>query len=412
MNMDVKKVVGEVIGKVKPDEKLMKELWVETKNLKSLIEKGIKKRKVKADVFLGGSFAKGTMIKKNKYDVDVYVRFKDGKKDISEELGKILVKAEKIHGSRDYFRIQKGSATWEIIPILRISKPGEAKNITDLSPFHVTYIQSKIKKNKKLGDEILLAKAFCYAQEVYGAESYIHGISGYGVELLLCYYQSFMKMIRTMGEAEERIIIDGEKQYKNKNEILNSVNEAKLQSPIVLIDPTFRERNALAALSKETYEKFRNSCREFLKNPSLSFFERKSFDENEFRKGNGEFVKVVSKTNKQKGDIAGSKLFKFHRFLRGSAEKYFSILKDQFVYDDKQKGESYFMLEKKGEIILSGPPIVSIENVARFKKKHKNCYVEEGKVYAKESGKSWNTFFKEFKDKNKVSIKSMGIKLD
>ena len=58
--------------------------------------------------------------------------------------------------------------------------------------------------------------------------------------------------------------------YKNKQELLNSVNESKLQSPIVLVDPTFKERNALAALSQETFLRFKESCAKFLRNPAPS----------------------------------------------------------------------------------------------------------------------------------------------
>lgn len=417
--MNTEKLLKEVIAKIKPDEKLIKEMGEETGKIKKKLESGMKKQKIKGDVFLGGSFAKGTMIRKDKYDIDVYVRFQESK-DMDkkfERLGKIfearssgeLGPGERIHGSRDYYRIVRGKATWEIIPILKIKKPEEAENITDLSPFHVTYIQKKIKQNKKLGDEILLAKAFCYAQNVYGAESYINGISGYGVELLVCYYGSFVKMIKAISRTGDKIIIDGEKQYKSKNEILNMVNEAKLQSPIVLIDPTFKERNALAALSLETFEKFREACKSFLKHPSAAFFERKVFDEKNFKKIKGEFVKIGEKTNKQSGDIAGSKLNKFHRFLKREMEKYFIIKKEHFEYDDGKKGESYFIIESKREIIISGPPINSVENVVKFRKKHKNCYIKEQKVFAKEKGKNFRDFFREFKERNKISIKSMGI---
>lgn len=407
--MDVKKLLKEVIKKIKPDASLLHGIEAETKNIKEKIEKALKKQKIKADVFLGGSFAKGTMIKKDKYDIDVYIRFdKKENKDISEKLAKLLKDAERIHGSRDYFRIGKGKATWEIIPILKISKPEDAENITDLSPFHVSYIKKKVKQ-RDIGDYILLAKAFCYSQNVYGAESYINGISGYGVELLICYYGSFMKMIQSVAQAEDKIIIDAEKQYAGKKEIMRGINEAKLQSPIVLIDPTFKERNALAALSKETFETFKQACRKFLAHPSLSFFEKKEFDEPAFKKTKGEFVKITVKTNKQSGDIAGSKLNKFHRFLKREIEKFFSIKKDEFIYDDNKTGESFFILEAKKELILQGPPINSIENVVKFRKKHKNCFIKNQMVFAKEKGKSWKDFFKAFKEKNKISIKSMGI---
>src|SRR3989344_5865150 len=101
--------------------------------------------------------------------------------------------AVRIHGSRDYFVVKENNNfEFEIIPTLKIKKPSEAKNIIDLSYFHVNYVRNKL-KNKKLADEIKLAKAFIHYSDCYGAESYINGFSGYAVELLVIYYGSFTK---------------------------------------------------------------------------------------------------------------------------------------------------------------------------------------------------------------------------
>jgi len=51
---------------------------------------------------------------------------------------------------------------------------------------------------KKILDEIRIAKAFCYANNCYGAESYISGFSGYALELLVYHYKSFLKFIKSM----------------------------------------------------------------------------------------------------------------------------------------------------------------------------------------------------------------------
>ena len=96
-------------------------------------------------------------------------------------------------------------------------------------------------KNKML-KEIMLAKAFCHASKCYGAESYIQGFSGYSLELLIYYYKGFMKFAREIAKdnGKNKIIIDIERFYKNKNEIMININSSKLQSPIILVDPTFK----------------------------------------------------------------------------------------------------------------------------------------------------------------------------
>ena len=57
-----------------------------------------------------------------------------------------------------------------------------------------------------------------------------------------------------------------------------NLNDAKLHSPIILVDPTYKQRNVLAALSKETFEIFQTECRKFIKKPSLYSFESKQVD--------------------------------------------------------------------------------------------------------------------------------------
>lgn len=404
--MNIKKILKKEAENVKPDKETTVKLARLASEIKAEIEKSLKKKKIRADVFLGGSYAKGTIIRKKGYDIDIYVRFDKKEKEIDKKLAS-LIRGEKIHGSRDYLRIKRQGVVFEIIPVVKISRAEEAENVTDLSFFHVNYIRKCIKK-LRLEDEIRLTKAFCYSNEVYGAESYIKGFSGYALELLICHYKSFLRFIKEAAEKES-IIIDSEKLYKNKNDILSSMNESKMQSPIILVDPTFRQRNALAALSRETYEKFREACRQFLKNPKSSFFEMKEFDVDSFKRGRGEFVKLAIETNKQAGDIAGSKLLKFFNMMKKHIDVGFKILKEKFIYDDNKRAEVYLILERRKEIILSGPPITNVENVVKFKNRHKKCYLKDQRVYAREKAKSWKDFFKEFKEKNKISIREMGI---
>ncbi len=88
-----------------------KRILQETHDISEIMKRGIKKKRVKAEVFVGGSLAKGTLIKKDKYDIDIFIRFKDDK-NASDIVEKILkgarIKADRIHGSRDYFSAKRG----------------------------------------------------------------------------------------------------------------------------------------------------------------------------------------------------------------------------------------------------------------------------------------------------------------
>lgn len=407
----IKEVLFKQVLLIKPDKELGSINQTTNQFCKEL-EKKLKNKKIKADVFVGGSLAKDTIIKKRKHDIDIFVRFDKSYKDdkISKLLGRAVkaMKARKIHGSRDYFQVSKGKLIFEIIPTARIARPEQARNVTDLSYFHVNYIKGKIRKKKTLAEDIRLAKSFAYAQDCYGAESYIKGFSGYALELLVSYYGSFLRFIKAIKESKEkRIILDPGKFYKNKQEILLELNEAKLQSPIVFVDPTFKERNALAALSRETLNKFKAACAAFLNKPNSKFFEKKDIEQ-ELKRKYKNLIIIEVKTNRQAGDIAGSKLKRFYEFLTRKAEKYFDIKIREFEYNEgKNIGKIYLVLRKKEKIIIQGPPVTAVEHLTRFKKKHKNCYIKKGKAYAKEKSMSLKEFLQDLK-KDKA-VREMGI---
>ena len=414
---NIKQILDEQIELVKPNSKTLNEIKTLTNDFVKNLEKKIKSKKIYAEVFVGGSLAKGTLIKKKNYDVDIFVRFdkKYDDNEISTLLGKIIDKnAKRVHGSRDYYKIIIKEIIFEVIPVLKIKKISEARNITDLSYFHVNYIKNKLKKNKKLADEIILAKTFAHAQNCYGAESYIHGFSGYSLELLICHYNGFLNFLKEISKVDtkkEKKIIDDKKFYKNKEEVLRELNEAKTQSPIILIDPTFKERNALAGLSYETLERFKENCVKFLKNPNEKFFSPKNLRE-ELSNRYGKDLKVIEiKTDKQAGDIAGSKSKKFFEFFVSKLEKEFIVKLKEFEYDeDKNTAYFYLVVNKKDDEILKGPPATNVHNLARFKKVHPGAFIKNQIAYAKiKHNLSFEEFVKKFKIKNKKVIKEMSV---
>lgn len=431
--MNIIKILEEKIELIKPDKESLNRINKTSDNFVKNLKRKLKSRNICADVFIGGSLAKGTLVKKNKYDsenkfsesqnsskefydVDIFVRFDRNYKDvqISDMLGKLLKgKAKRIHGSRDYYNMTIDGIIFEVIPVIKIKKVNEARNITDLSYFHVSYINKIINKNKKLADEILLAKIFAHAQNCYGAESYIHGFSGYSLELLICHYKSFLNFLKQIARSNsnERIIIDDKKFYKDKNEILRELNESKIQGPIILIDPTFKDRNALAGLSKETFERFKKSCKTFLNNPSSSFFEKKD-NIGELKEKNKDLRIVSVKTNKQSGDIAGSKSKKFFEFFASKLERELTIKLKGFDYNEiKNIAYFCFVIEKKRDEIIRGPPITSAENLKNFKKVHPKAFIKKNFAYAKiRHDLSFEEFVNSFKNKNKNIIKEMSVK--
>lgn len=386
----IKDVLKKALEKIKPSEKEISEIKKSLGLFLKKIESNKKKLGTDAEIFIGGSFAKKTMIKKDSYDIDVFIRFdrRYSRNRLSEITEKMLqgMGAEKIHGSRDYFKIKSGkNLFFEIVPVKKIKNSKEAENVTDLSYSHVNYIRKKLGSKT---NEVLLAKAFCHANDCYGAESHIRGFSGYGLELLIHKYKTFIEFLKAMLKINpgKKLVIDIEKHHKGRQRILMDLNEAKLQSPVILVDPTFRQRNILAALSEETFFGFQKVAKAFLRNPSINFFVSTSLDAGKLksraRKSGYESIVIEVKTNKQEGSVAGSKLLKFFRLFEGEISRFFDIKDKGFEYNN-QKNATYFIAAKnKNRILVKGPHISHKKHTIRFKARHKKVFIKDGRLHS------------------------------
>jgi len=263
-----------------------------------------------------------------------------------------------------------------------------------------------------------LAKAFCYANGAYGAESYVQGFSGYGLELLIAHYGSFLKFIKTIAKMKvkdnNKIIIDIEKHHKNKSHVLLDINAAKLQSPIILVDPTYKQRNVLAALSEETLREFQKACKNFLRKPSVDFFAQKIINIEKLKADadsrSYEFILLGLKTDKQAGDIAGSKLLKFYNHLNSELEKFFEIKARGFEYGKGQTARVFFVAEAKKEIIVTGPLVTQEKHTKMFRNMHNNISVKNGRLYSKFKPKfTLETFVRGWVAKNRRKMIEMGV---
>jgi len=352
--------------------------------------KQLASKKIKA--YVGGSLAKGTVIKKpGKQDIDIFVVFdsNEGIRRFEKVLKMIKLPGQlkKVHGSRDYFQIICDNILLEVVPVIKNTNPELAENVTDVSLSHVKYIGENVKKNPRISDEIKLAKAFCWANRCYGAEGYVRGFSGYSLEVLVIYFGGFVKFLK--GISRKRVI-DPLKYFKNEREVLNELNTSKLTGPVILIDPTYKYRNVTAGLSKETFERFNIIAKKFLKFPSLNFFEWQSIDIEglkNFTKNNRRvFVEIDLKTDKQEGDIAGTKMKKFLDFFVSELERrQQKVLVKEFDYSGEgNKAKGYLVVDEKKEIEIKGPSVGLVNVVKNFRKSNgKNSFKKNGYWWVK-----------------------------
>lgn len=432
------KKINNIIELVKNENKPNKKDILEIKNFIEKINNILKKEKINAECITGGSIAKDTFLKDD-FDIDLFIQFEKSyeNKDISKIFENVLIKNnikyEKIHGSRDYFiinyqikhkkngkkeqnikKINKKSKNlkFEIVPVLKFKKLEEIKNITDMSPLHVSWVKNRIKENQK--QEIRITKKFLKAINVYGAESYIKGFSGHVTDILVLYYGSFLNLLKASQKWKKPVIIDIEKHYKTKQDILFNLNKSKLQSPLIVIDPILKTRNAAAGLSDEKFELFIKKAKEFLLNPSIDFFKEKKFKEilkekikkkceNKINKKSNKkktiiVIELKNKINTKK-DITGCKVLKLIEIMSNKLKNYNINLIDKYIsFEITQK--SYQEIIKKINVIIEienkmpkeieiiGPPVSMEKNCHIFKEKYKNksesrLYEKNNRLYAK-----------------------------
>ncbi|MBT5739909.1 hypothetical protein HOI26_02300 [Candidatus Woesearchaeota archaeon] len=372
-----------VLNVIKPSAK-------EKQQVKISIKKFIQRLNAclpEAKAILGGSAAKNTWLKGN-HDIDIFVQFPLKKfKDKSQELSDLLEpnlkkafpkkKISRLHGSRDYFQIQQNKLIFEIVPILKITKAEQALNITDISPLHALWI----KKHAKKKDEILLAKQFCKASQVYGAESYISGISGYVIEIIVAHYGTFEKFLQAVIKWKDKTIIDPSNFYPKGN-VLFHLNKSKSKSPLIVIDPVDKSRNASAALSKEKFLILKKLARSHLSKPKLENFTVKKVTLNSLKKQAKMNYLVYIELNPLKGkkDVVGMKLKKTFIHLKKEL-KHYGIVKSGWDWD-----KLWFIVKKYSlpeQYLRIGPPIKMKEAVKQFKKKHKKTFKDNGNIAAK-----------------------------
>lgn len=423
--MKVQTVLEEVLEQILPPSDKLREVALCAQHVVGELRRELRKANVRAEVLIGGSFAKSTLLHNSVYEVDVLVRCHDADmvrsleqvssvaQQISRKQNALL---ENIHGSREYFRIAlTNQMVLEIVPVKHITHPKQAENVTDLSYLHVAYVQKQIQRRPALRNEILLAKAFCHAQSVYGAESYIKGFSGYALECLIIHYRSFLRMLRTLSETQEQLILDPTRQYHARHEVLVHLNESKRRSPVVLIDPTWKERNVCASLSSETFERFQKAAKTFLKNPSPRFFEKQEMSEQsireEARKNKAEFLKLTLATEKQAGDIAGTKMRRGADFLARELEKRFDVMRKEFVYQGVQEATMLFILKPKKRVLLRGPPLEMKKHAQRFRKEHRKTFIKQGRLWVQLPKQNAIDFMKEFVRAHTKMLQGMDVQV-
>lgn len=278
MGRMLEKVLSNVLKKIKPKPREEKKLvGLAQKTLEITREKA---KKYQAKAILAGSITRDTWLP-GKREFDVFILFSPDLPENKLEENGLLIGREVIKQLKGKFSVEYAQHPYgsglvqgvdiDIVPCYEVESAEKIKSAVDRTPFHVKYIEKNLPLT--LSDEVRLLKQFLTANKIYGADAKTEGFSGYVCELLTIRYGGFVEVLKDVSKWNAGEAIDLENYYK-KEEYTQLRKNFKNQ-PLILIDPTDRNRNTTAPASVETFLRFRKLAKEFLDKPSEKFFSEK-----------------------------------------------------------------------------------------------------------------------------------------
>ncbi len=368
-NSKLRKLLKSVLQEIKPSLQELKEERAFAKEIVARL-----KRHINAEITVTGSVAKGTFLRESK-DLDIFLLFKQSvPKEKFESLTKSAV-AKAFprqhyvisYAEHPYVRLHLSGRRIDIVPAYKITNASQLKSAVDRSVLHAKFILANLRK--KQIDEVLLLKKFLKSNALYGAEIRVQGFSGYLCELIILHYKSFVNLLKSVRGWKLPIFIDLKKYYK-KNEITDAIK--KFHSPLVVIDPTDKNRNVAAAVSIENVKLFAVLSKRFLQNTNNRFFASPPSFYGKLKKIKQGYLIRLEKPDVV-DDILWGQIRKMERLLIDFLEKHdFEVKKILDDADDEIKlavslKENVLPREK----LILGPPLKLKDNVKKFKLAHK-----------------------------------------
>ena len=274
-----KSIFNKILPEIRPTEEEIAELDAYSNDLMGRLKKVVPKT---VEIILAGSVARGTQIRGNS-DIDIFLLFP---KTISERLmeKKALLLARKIikQGNDETFVINYAEHPYlkliskrldisaDIVPAFKIEDSADMGTAVDRTQLHNIFVKEHL--NEKQKDDVRLLKYFLRANGIYGAESRIEGFSGYLCELLICHYGSFLEFVRSFAALRLPLVLDILNGRHIEKEEEASKSAGFFKSDFVVIDPTDKERNVAASVSRESIARLVIASRRLLEKPSVNSF--------------------------------------------------------------------------------------------------------------------------------------------
>lgn len=346
-------------------------------------------------VTLTGSIAKRTFLR-DKRDIDIFVLFE--RSVPSEKLEpyiKDIMRAafpgvgyQLSYAEHPYVRFHFEGRRIDLVPAYKIADATERMSAVDRSVLHTRFVIRALKK--KQIDDVLLLKQFLRANSLYGAEIKVGGFSGYLSELLIIIYGSFSRLIRTAAswKSSSLVFLDLKKYYNRKSKKEAAEIAKRFNSNFIVIDPTDKNRNVAAAVSKKSFSRFISLCKAFVKKPSEAFFFRKpeTFEEQVARISKNRKLFILSMPRPDVvDDVLWGQLYKLIGQLKAHLKEFQP--KDVLADDTRHLVRLAIILQKDRlpeKMLVAGPPLHMKKHVMQFRKSHRKArfITKKKKLYA------------------------------
>lgn len=268
-------VQKDVLSQIRPNSDQKRKIEGTARKALSLAQRAASKYKGKA--MLAGSITRGTWLP-DKMEFDVFVLFPEKMTEAQLERAGLEVGRKVIEGLKGKHEISYAQHPYvsgkvdgidiDIVPAYAVASPEQMKSAVDRTPFHVRYIEKNL--SSRQADDVRLLKKLLKSHSAYGADSRVEGFSGYLCELLIINYGGFSDLIKSVRRWEPGEVIDVEGLVK-KNDY-EPLRKQFVGQPLIVVDPTDRNRNVAAAVSARAFFKLRRLAEQFVSDPSPDMF--------------------------------------------------------------------------------------------------------------------------------------------
>lgn len=381
------KILSSVLSRIKPREAEKAKLAALAESIIARINAIAEEERLNIFAQLVGSSARGTWIS-GEHDIDIFIMFPpDVERDYLEEKGLYVARKvaqgaesyEERYAEHPYMHAIFEGFEVDLVPAFGVKNASEIKSAVDRTPFHNSYVLSRI---KKLEAEVLLLKQFMKGAGIYGSELKTHGFSGYLVELLTIHYGSFIKTLEAACAWKPTITIDMEKH-----------GTAIHNHPLVVVDPTDPSRNVAASLSLDNLCIFMDKACEFLQNPDEAYFVEtvpEPLGDYEFKnmlssRGTS-LIAVEFAAPDVVEDVLFPQLHKLENSLFEMLERYDFTVYNSAVWASKRAVVLFELQSAKLPLVKkhTGPQVWAKEHAKAFKYKHEsgtfsNVFIQNGR---------------------------------